>query len=204
MISMHHHFWSLYMIAPMDPSASNFLKAAIEAFPPANRVLATEATSALLSLVDHNYLQSSMRVIVLGKTVQIPKRIHFIGPADEGLKAQSTFWPVVQCLYTRSTDGYWRQASLRRIVDINEPWSIPFVVLLAGEYVIEIIDDMMASIAVLDRAAYVNFVRENRGLMGLLRSKATSYWDCYYRVAYPNRRSYPGLAFLQQLELWAT
>jgi hypothetical protein len=78
------------------------------------------------------------------------------------------------------------------------------VVLLAGEYVIEIIDDIVTSFPMLDQAAYVNFLRENRALMRHLRSKATSYWDCYYRTSYPDRGSYPGLAFLHQLELWAS
>ena len=45
---------------------------------------------------------------------------------------------------------------------------------------------------------------ENRPVMRVLRSNATSYRDCYYRRAYPDRRSYPGLAFLSRLELWAS
>jgi len=121
-----------------------------------------------LPFVDESYRQSSVCVIVHGKTVQIPKRIHFLGLAEEKLKAQGTLSSAIQCLCTRTTDGYRRQASLQCILNVNEPWSIPFVVLLAGEYVLEIIDDMVASIPVLDRAAYVNFVHENRGLMRLL------------------------------------
>jgi len=87
---------------------------------------------------------------------------------------------------------------------LNEPWSIPFVVLLAGEYVVEIIDDMLVSLPALNPQVYIEFVRENRDTMRLLRSRATSYWDCYYRASYPNRSSYPGLAFLHQLEMWAS
>ncbi|MDE2126042.1 MAG: hypothetical protein KGJ62_05580 [Armatimonadetes bacterium] len=78
------------------------------------------------------------------------------------------------------------------------------MVLLAGDYVVEIIDDIMASLPLLDAEAYVEFVRENRGVMRLLRRKATSYWDCYYRTAHPNRHTYPGLAFLDQLAVWAS
>lgn len=109
----------------------------------------------------------------------------------------------MQCLRTRSTDGYERQAALRHILPLNEPWSIPFVVLLAGEYVVEIIYDILSSMPMLNSEAYIEFVRENRGMMRLLRSKANSYWDCYYRT-YPNRSAYPGLAFLHQLENWAS
>jgi hypothetical protein len=188
----------------MDSSTSHFLKAAVAAFPPANQALAVGAASTLLPFVDNNYRLRSVPVTVLGTELQVPRRIHFLGLVEENLKAHSTSWPATQCLCTRSTDGYRRQAALRCILSINEPWSIPFVVLLAGEYVVEIVDDMVAALWVLDREIYINFVRENRDLMRLLRSRATSYWDCYYRPSYPNRRSYPGLAFLHQLELWAS
>jgi hypothetical protein len=183
---------------------SQFMKAALAAFPPDRRLSATVAANLLLPFVDPNYRQSSVRLIVRGKTVHIPKRIHFIGLCDAKLGEEPAPLQVVQCLRTRSTDGYERQASLRDILLLNEPWSIPFVVLLAGEYVVEIIEDILVALPALSPEAYIEFVRENRDAMRLLRSRATSYWDCYYRASYPNRSAYPGLAFLHQLEIWAS
>jgi hypothetical protein len=188
----------------MDFSAPNFLKAAVAAFPPDRGLSAAGAANLLLPFVDPNYRQSSIRVIVHGKTVHIPKRIHFIGLCEAKLEEEHAPLQVVQCLRTRSTDGHERQASLRNILPLNEPWSIPFVVLLAGEYVVEIIGDILVSLPALNPQAYIEFVRENRDTMRILRSRATSYWDCYYRVSYPNRSAYPGLAFLHQLEIWAS
>jgi len=72
-------------------------------------------------------------------------------------------------------DGYVRQASLRSILSVNEPWTIPFIVLLAGEYVVEIAEDILSSLPGLNTPAWVGFDRENRPLMRLLRSKASSY-----------------------------
>ena len=95
----------------------------------------------------------------------------------------------------RSTDGYERHKALKGIIALKEPWAIPYVVLLSGEYVVEIAKEMAASLPSLDREAYINFVRENRALMRRLRSKATSYWDCYYRTEYPQKEAYPGLLF---------
>ncbi len=62
---------------------------------------------------------------------------------------------------------------------------------------------MIVALPALDRGLYANFVRENRAMMRKLRSKATSYWDCYYRTLYPDRGEYPGLAFLYEIERWA-
>lgn len=188
----------------MDSSPRNFLNAAVAAFPPDRRVSATGAAKLLLPFVDANYRQSCVDVLVRGKAVRIPKRVHFVGLSEAKLGNEHALLPAVQCLRTRSTDGYERQAAVRHILPLNEPWSIPFVVLLAGEYVVEIIDEIVASLSALNREAYIEFVRENRGAMRLLRSKATSYWDCYYRTSYPNRSAYPGLAFLHQLEIWAS
>jgi hypothetical protein len=188
----------------MDTSAPPFVKAAMVAFPPDAQALATGAARFLSRFIDDSYHLSSIPVIVCGKTVKIPKRIHFLGLREENLKTQSTFLPAIHCLCTRSTDGYQRQASLRHILTLNEPWSIPFVVLLSGEYVVEIIDDMVGSLSVFNCEAYISFVRENRGLMRLLRSKAASYWNCYYRPSHSQRSNYPGLAFLHQLEVWAS
>lgn len=188
----------------MNSSAPSFLKVAIAAFPANNRAIAADAAEALSPYIASGFGPSSVRAIVRGETVTIPSRIYLLKSVDDDLKAQSFSSPAIQCLLTRSSDGYQRQASLRWVLSVNKPWSIPFVVLLAGEYVVEIALEMVASIPILDQATYVHFVHENRDLMCLLRSKATSYWDCYHRAAYPNRSKYPGLAFLDQLELWAS
>ena len=85
-----------------------------------------------------------------------------------------------------------RQAALRPLLNVAEPWAIPFVVLLGDR-----------SLSTLDRDAYLNFVRENRPLMHLLKAQAISYWNCYYRRRFPDRSAYPGLVFLHEVERWA-
>jgi hypothetical protein len=50
---------------------------------------------------------------------------------------------------------------------------------------------------------YANLVRENRNTFRALRDRATSYWNVYYRRLYPEKRDYPGLKALHQMEMWA-
>jgi hypothetical protein len=104
-------------------------------------------------------------------------------------------------VYTQP-DGHLRQAALRLVIRVDEPWSIPFVVLLAGDYVVEIGAELVSSLPALNRQAYASFVRENDALLRLLQARATSYWDCYYRRSYPDHSLYPSLIFLQELERW--
>ena len=188
---------------PCSIPLPTFEKAAIAAFPWEWRGFAKEAAKEISPFVDDSYRRSSDAVSVLGRDVKIPCRIHFNGLSKTGLSAQGKTWLGVQCLCTRSTDGYLRHAALRNILFSDEPAIVPFVVMLAGEYVVEIIEDIVAASSMLDRQSYANFVRENRPVMRHLRAKAASYWDRYYRTAYPDRAVYPGLAFLHEVERWA-
>ncbi|MBX9723664.1 MAG: hypothetical protein K2X81_19825, partial [Candidatus Obscuribacterales bacterium] len=115
-------------------------------------------------------------------------RVHFLDLDETKLMAESNCCLMIQCLLTRSTDCYLRQAALKHVLSSSELWTIPFVVLLACEYVIEIANDLTASLPLLKREEYINFVRNNRSLMRLLRSRATSYWSCYCRDLCPHKR----------------
>jgi hypothetical protein len=180
-----------------------FLVIATNAFPYSCKELAQEEGKALLPLVDESYRTSSIEVIVPGGgTVQIPQRIHFAGMKNLTMEADRSL--IAQCLLTRSTDGYIRHEAVRHLLRAKETWCIPFVVLLAGEYVVEIISDLTGALPDLDRYAYVDFVRNNRKLMTKLRAKAGSYWNCYYRGDFLNKSTYPGLVFLLQLDAWAS
>jgi hypothetical protein len=183
---------------------SFFLESVVKAFPLSCKTLAESAGRTLSSFVDESYKQPSMPLFVLGQRVLIPKRIHFQGLANSKVELPKKLSPTALCLCTRSTDGHVRQAALRRILLVNEPWAIPFVVLLAGEYVVEIIADMVESLSTLSHPLYVNFVHENRPVMRVLRARTISYWDSYCRSSFPERNTYPGLLFLNQLELWAS
>lgn len=187
-------------------AADSFPKRVIAAFPSVDRLHAEDAVDTLSPFIDgtyHTYHQKSVEVVVRGAAVRVPSRLQFHALNVEHLESHPRFAPATLCLLTRSTDGYLRQASLRQILGNSEPWCIPFIVLLAGEYVVEITEDLAGSLIIFEQNKYVAFVRENRPLMRRLRSQAASYWNCYYREQYPDKSKYPGLVFLHRLEHWA-
>ena len=153
--------------------------------------------------IDKNYRVRAIEAIACGRKVQIPDRVHFVHLTPSLLGNEHPATVAALCLCSRSTDGHIRQYALQRILGQQVCWVIPFIALLSGEHVVEIIAEIVAAIPNLDRVAYRDFVLENRALMRILRAKATSYWDCYYRAEYPERAEYPGLHFLHQLESWA-
>jgi hypothetical protein len=179
-----------------------FTMSAIAAFPFAWKGLAIQAEQSLAPFVDDTYRTGSTFVQIGNSSVYIPERLHFLG-----LNSKSTLTDLPlgsKALLTRSTDGFLREIVLKEIIGVQQVWVPPFVVLLMGEYVIEIVERIADSMESLDQTLYSNFVRENRNLIQILRQRAASYWDCYYRHSYPSLNSYPGTVLLRELERWAS
>ena len=173
------------------------------AFPSTMQDTAKPAIEAVSVFVDDSYRIDSTYAALIGDTVvQIPARLHFDRPPPAQLGLGEEEQLAADCLISRSTDGYLRQAALQRILDASQPWAIPFILVPAGEYVVEIAADLVASLPTLNRSVYTDFARANRPLLRRLQSRAVSYWNCYYRD-YSSKSRYPALVFLREIESWA-
>ena len=104
------------------------------------------------------------------------------------------------CLGTRHGDGYLREACVRQLIHLDQPWVMPFVVQLIGEYVAEIAQVVLNALPAVNAASYATFVRRNAGFVATTRRRATSYWSCYYRQQYSALRDYPGIMALDVIE----
>lgn len=67
---------------------------------------------------------------------------------------------------------------------------------LAGEYVVEITEEVANAIGERNPATLRAFASENSAYLATLGRRMTSYWSCYHRSAYPERNSYPGARVL--------
>lgn len=144
-------------------------------------------------------------ITVVGERVEIPYRIYNplppTGLAPEGSKIAL----AIDCLYTRHHDGFVRQQALHRVLAAEDPWVVPFVIQLLGEYVVEICEDIQrfAQAALPQRPAMIrevhSFARDNPDFIVLTEQRATSYWECYYRRPHLYRDTYPGLLALRSM-----
>lgn len=105
---------------------------------------------------------------------------------------------LLDCILTRHHDGFERERRLQEILTVREPWVPAFVVQLAGEYVLEILDRIRRNLDLLD-ALYGEFLRGNPELHRKTAARVQRYWNCYYRP-YSSRAQYPGFAVLDFLE----
>jgi hypothetical protein len=98
---------------------------------------------------------------------------------------------ILHCLYSRHGDGMVRQRHLEQIIPSGEPWVVPFVVQLVGEYVLEILQAIrngvpdLATPGSAPRLLYGEFVARNPSFFARTERRVVSYWSCYHRHQYP-------------------
>jgi hypothetical protein len=172
------------------------LEVLAEAFPLAQRADALRALNRLR--VDRSYSSSSFAVQVEGETRMIPERIHFSMPIFDAAILSGQAREIAHCLLSRSTDGYARKRAVPGVLSINQPWSVPFVVRLIGEYVVEILDEIERNLELADRDILTKFLDENPAFRRTTAARVASYWDAYYRHSHP-ARDYIGFRLLRQL-----
>ncbi|MEV6655105.1 hypothetical protein [Streptomyces sp. NPDC051219] len=188
------------MQLPRDPS--NVAHALVAAFPTrlagdVQRVLAVMPEARLAPMMP-------FEVEVQGETVAIPSRIYNEEPgADLEQPLAGTQQVIVHCLYSRHSDGRVRQRHIEQIVASGEPWVVPFVVQLAGEYVLEILEAIgrgLPGLAVpgsAQRRLYGEFIARNPAFFARAERRVVSYWSCYYRWKYGAFGTYPGCVLVE-------
>ncbi|MFD7712168.1 hypothetical protein ACFV6E_07835 [Streptomyces sp. NPDC059785] len=165
-------------------------------------------TEAVLALMPASRLQpqASFTVTVEGRQVLIPGRLYNDEPPAEAVASLSSRQrQLLHCLYSRHCDGVVRQRHLLKVVASKDPWVVPFIVQLVGEYVLEIlvvIRDELRDLAVpgtCGHRAYGRFLVDNPAFFARTQRRVVSYWNCYYRGVYADFRGYPGCTLLDLL-----
>jgi len=109
---------------------------------------------------------------------------------------------IAACIYTRHYDGYVRQRHLRNLMTARDEWVVPFVLQLAGEYVVEILQLLDTHIETLSGDQFGRFASRNPLFVERTKARIVSYWNCYYRREYPNFKNYPGYRIGEALGWW--
>lgn len=150
---------------------------------------------------DQSISVGGFRVLLNGETVAIPERVYFpIDQIDSATEyVEDEMRQLALCIGTRHHAGLFREDCVRRLEAIDQPWIIPFLVKLLGEYVVEIVEAVTELLPSADPAQLAAFVAENPAFMATTRSRAVSYWNCYYRQQYPKLSDYPGVKALDAL-----
>jgi hypothetical protein len=99
-------------------------------------------------------------------------------------------------LMTRHHNGYIREEAIVKLMKLFPSASIPYLVQLLGEYVMEIHLTIIAQITRQQKSWIKEFFIENVLYERTIRSRIISYWNCYYRFDYIKLKDYPVFQFL--------
>lgn len=118
-----------------------------------------------------------------GEQVFIPYRIYggrCLAAAPE--LAGFTRKMVFHALLSRHASGWIREAHIRAILAEDCPdWLFPYIVKLADEYVIEILEAIYRSLQHRDCGALQSFCQQNPAALSRGYARMVSYWNEYHR-----------------------
>jgi len=137
--------------------------------------------------------------LVSNTTIKLPDRIYVAEPPSELLLSLDAVEEgVARCLLARHHDGFVRQRQIADLVRLSEPWSVPYVLALLGEYVLEIHQSLVETLvpALEDdeptKHVYSQLLRANPKWWSLIQNRVVSYWAAYHRFKYAMERTEVG------------
>jgi hypothetical protein len=146
-----------------------------------------KAIFKIITLKTKSYNGEAFDVFINNEIIHIPERIyHEDLEANVEIALSQIQKHILDCFFTRHHNGYIRQKRLNNIFTsrIIYNWSIPYIVRLMGEYVVEIIDDINTNIQLIDKIALQEFIRTNQKFILTTEGRIASYWGEFYKLEY--------------------
>ncbi|PKR78775.1 hypothetical protein CEY16_03200 [Halalkalibacillus sediminis] len=126
--------------------------------------------------------------------IKFPYRTYYIDNSDEfidSLNEQQKM--IVHCIYSRSCDGFVRQKHMNSLLLMDyEDWSIPYIVKICDEYVLEILEMTYEILKDQDTERIKKFCLQNNDSFCKSYNRMISYWNEYYRFKYNKFQQYIG------------
>lgn len=90
---------------------------------------------------------------------------------------------ILFCYFTRHHNGYTRQYCLKEIIKSNYilDYEIPYIFRLSGEYVVEILYDIVEITKLIPYEVINKYVSRNISTLKTMERRMISYWSEYYR-----------------------
>ena len=149
-------------------------------------------------------------VVIRQEKLEIPQRIYYNPPysltnSEFTQKEQE----ILNCVFSRHHNGFIRQKAIQNIIASSNNWTIPYIVKIIGEYVVEILKDIDNNFEVINKSNLILFVQQNLEFYNRTRSRVGSYWNCYFRqqfpevlngIRVPEKQRYVGFRLLNKID----
>ena len=168
----------------------------INAFPPS---ISNEVRQVLRLSPTMQTWSLPIEMFVGGKKVTIPERV-IAAPFDNSDMSQMQ-QAIYYCIFSRSTNGYVREDSIRKLLGLPlTDWMAPFLFLALTDYVVQVAN------LVANEEGLVNllssFTEENKEDLRLSTARAISFWNLnrYEGIRYESYSAYPPYRMLKALQ----
>ena len=176
----------------------------LAAFPAALREAAAAVLSAVTESQWHPPSSSAFRVEVGGEPLEIPARVYYQQDrVREAGTLHGVHGRIARCLGAIHHDGFLREECALQLMECDEPWVVPFIVNLAGEYVVEIVARIEHALPSMNERVYGDVLARNPSWFATIERRAVSYWNVYYRQAFPQYAAYPGARVVSEFRRMA-
>ncbi|MER2999321.1 hypothetical protein [Pontibacter populi] len=151
--------------------------------------------------VDNLIHSTELTIKLMGEELTIPYRLYFDEPdIDNENNLTDRQKTILNCIFLRHHNGYLRERRLKKLINQDEKWIIPFTVQLLGEYVYEILEVLEEHINEKTIDDYHSFTEENPKYWQQTESRMISYWNEYYRRKFPKLKEYLGTALVKRIK----
>ena len=141
--------------------------------------------------------------VVEGERLAIPSRVYHACNKNmfKGLLMLES--QIAACFFSRHHNGYVREECLSFLLRpaALPAFVLPYLLKLAEEYVVELVEMLWKHFSLLSIEALTRFVLDNPKWMPLMYQRCVSYWNCYYRRQYPHLKDYPGIVIFNELNM---
>ena len=114
--------------------------------------------------------------------ISFPYRVYLLEPENETVeKLNDTEKTILHCLYSRSCNGYVREKHIQALLSVDFPdWSIPYIVKVCDEYVVEILQTVYENLKEKGNEAIKRFCADNWDAFCKSYNRMISYWNEFY------------------------
>ena len=139
-------------------------------------------------------------IYIEGENIEIPSRIYWDESKLKVNGLNDSHKMIIACILTRHNNGYVREKNLEKLIVSDQYWTIPYIIQLLGEYVIELLELVWNKFDSINKENLVKFITENETYWFKTKQRIASYWDCYHRYKGKPKSDYIGFKLIERIE----
>jgi hypothetical protein len=118
---------------------------------------------------------------------------------------------ILACVYSAHHDGFVRMQTVNRLIESKHDWTVPYLLMLLSEYVVEISEAIDYRIGRIDSKRMQGFASLNPKFMSRVADRVITYWNFNHRRGhhsgadnprYEWLEMHPGFNALSYLGVW--